>query len=70
MFIAEAIEQIAENPNAEDDALLADLEQFEWILTGQPANQKEMLGELNGRYAPTASNPIHAQFSEHIQPFL
>ncbi|KAA3656173.1 MAG: hypothetical protein DWQ04_31860 [Chloroflexi bacterium] len=70
MFIAEVIEQIVENPNKDDDTLLADLEQFEWILTGQPSKLKGMLGVLNGRYATTSSNSIHAQFSQHIQFML
>ncbi len=71
LFIAEAIAQIGDQPNEENDVLLADLEQFEWIVTGQPGNQMALLGVLNGRYAATtSSNPIHAQFSRHIQLFL
>ena len=65
LFIASSMERITENPTEEDEMLLADLAQFEWILTGQPANMKVLLEEINGRYA-TSANPIHVQFNHHI----
>jgi hypothetical protein len=70
MFVASMMETIFENPDG-NDILLADLEQFEWIVTGMPANMTTLLTEINGRYAPTASsNPLHAQFSQQIQLFV
>ncbi|NHZ72040.1 MAG: hypothetical protein GWP17_03020 [Aquificales bacterium] len=68
--IAELTEHILSDPPEMADQLLADLEQFEWVVTGHPAREKEILAEINGRYTPhTHKHANYQQFSQHIQQY-
>lgn len=44
--------QLLADPPDMCDQFLSDLEQLEWILAGHPANEDDLLAEINGRYAP------------------
>ncbi|MBE2222985.1 MAG: hypothetical protein IAF02_15685, partial [Anaerolineae bacterium] len=70
LAIAEITGQILTNPPAMADQLLADLEQFEWVVTGRPSRENEILAEINGRYtAHTDEHPTYLHFCQHIQQF-
>lgn len=52
------------------DQLLADLEQYEWVVTGHPAQEKEILEVINGRYLPHIhEHPIYMQFTKNVQQY-
>lgn len=71
LFIATATAETLNHPTLGDEVLLADLEQFEWIVTGLPAHKKEMLEEINGRYLPTpVTIPMHTQFNQQIELYM
>jgi hypothetical protein len=64
-FIAEAAHRVYDGasfapPELEitKDQLLADLEQLEWIVLGQPGNSQELLEEMYHRYAHTPSSTL------------
>jgi hypothetical protein len=71
LAIAEISGQILINPPEMADQLLADLEQFEWVVTGHPALEKEILAEINGRYnSHTHEHAVYLQFIQQIQKYM
>lgn len=71
LAIATLLDQILANPPANLDQLLLDIEQFEWVITGHPTKENELLVEINGRYlAYTSENPTSMQFSQDIEHYL
>lgn len=68
LAIAIIIEKIMANPPANIDQLLIDVEQFEWVVTGHPAQEDKILAEINGRYA-AHTLPLSLQFSQDIQQY-
>jgi hypothetical protein len=69
-FIAEIMEQILLDPPDMADQLMMDLEQFEWVVTGHPALEREILAEINSHYAThTQEHPVYRQFCQHIQQY-
>jgi hypothetical protein len=71
LAIAEISGQLLTNPPDMADQLLADLEQFEWIVIGHPAREIEILAELNGRYTPHIHEHVtYLQFTQQIQKYI
>ena len=68
LAIALMTEQILTNPPAIADQLLADLEQFEWVVNGHPSQENRILIEINSHNS-ASQLPISLQFDEHIQQY-
>jgi len=69
LAISSLIEKIMANPPANIDQLLTDVEQFEWVITSHPAQEDNILAEINGRYNTLNTLPLSLQFSQDIQQY-
>jgi hypothetical protein len=68
LAIATLIDRVMANPPANIDQLLIDIEQFEWVVSGHPAHEDNILAEINSRYC-IHKNPLSLQFSQDIQQY-
>jgi hypothetical protein len=75
-FIAEAAHRIYDDASLApkehgitSNQLLADLEQLEWIVLGQPENSRELLEVMYHRYAHTPSSTLgeYASIRQRMQ---